>query len=87
MLQVINPLKLMGCLKFRLGRSKLQRFMVSEDECFLAKNVVSPLFKSLHNGIHLFFIHRIPSNSVVETFLMKRDWVTRFNDHCTEGIV
>ena len=50
--------------------------MVSEDNHFLAKNVVSPLLKSLHNGVQLFFIRQISFNNVVEIFGMKRDWVT-----------
>ena len=29
-------------------------FMVSEDDHFLAKNVVSPLLEILHNGVQLF---------------------------------
>ena len=87
LLQVINPLDLSSCLSFWLGWSKLQRFMVSEDDCFLAKNVVSPLLKSLHNDVQFFFIRRVPSNSVTESPRMKRKWVTWLSDHCVEGIV
>ena len=54
----------------------MKRFMVSEDDCFLAKNVVSPFLKSFHNGVQLFFIPPIPSNNVIESFGMKSDWVT-----------
>ena len=61
--------------------------MVSEDDCFLAKNVVSPFLKSLRNGIQLFFIRLVPSNSVIESLGMKHDWVTRLSDHHVEGIV
>ena len=54
----------------------MQRLMVSEDDRFPTKNVVSPFLKSLHNGVQFFFIRQILSNSVAESFGMKCDWVT-----------
>ena len=48
-------------------------FMLSEDDHFLVENVVSSLFNSLHNGVHLFLIRRVPSNSVIESLEMKYD--------------
>ena len=61
--------------------------MVSEDDHFLYKNVVSPFPKSLHNGVQFFFIHQVPSNNVIESIGMKHDWVTGLGDHCAKGIV
>ena len=60
--------------------------MVSDDDHIIAKNVLSPLFNSLHNGVQLFFTRRITSNHVVEYFGMKCNWVTGLSDHDTEGI-
>ena len=50
--------------------------MVSQDNNFLANNVVSPLLKILQNGIQLFFIRRVPSDYVAESLRMKWVWVT-----------
>ena len=46
MLQVINPLDFLGCMYFRLSCNEPKRIMVSEDDRFPAKNVVSPFLES-----------------------------------------
>ena len=50
--------------------------MVSEDDYFSSKNLVSLLFKRLHNGVQFFCISQLPSNNVIESLGMKGDWVT-----------
>ena len=47
--------------------------MVSEDDRFPTKNVVSPLLNILHNGVQIFFIRRVSFDFVAEILGMKRD--------------
>jgi hypothetical protein len=40
--------------QFSLCLHKLQRLVISVDECLLLENVVLPLSAGLYNGIHFF---------------------------------
>jgi hypothetical protein len=60
LLQVCVPLLIAIILQFSLCLDELQWLMISVDNCFLPKNVMSPLVAGLHNGtVHFFVISRV----------------------------
>jgi hypothetical protein len=59
LLQVCGPLLMAIILQFSLCLHELQWLMINVDDCLLPKNVMSPLAKGLHNGVHLFFVSRV----------------------------
>jgi hypothetical protein len=45
--------------QFSLCLYELQWLMISVDDCLHSKNVMYPLSKGLHNGLHLFVISKV----------------------------
>jgi hypothetical protein len=64
LLQVCGPLLMAVILQFSLCLHELQWLMISVDDCLLLKNVMFPLVTCLHNGVHLFFISRVLTDSI-----------------------
>jgi hypothetical protein len=46
-------------LQFTLCLYKLQRIMISVDDCLLSENIMLPLVEELHNGVHFFVLSRV----------------------------
>jgi hypothetical protein len=59
LLQVCGPLLIEVILQFALCLHELHRLMIGVDDCLLPKNVLPPLTKDLHNGVHLFVVSRV----------------------------
>jgi hypothetical protein len=51
-------------LQFALYLHELQWPMISVDDCFLPKNVMSPLAAGLHNGVHFFVVSRVLTDNI-----------------------
>jgi hypothetical protein len=64
LLQVCGPLLMVVILQFSLCLHELQWLMVNVDDCLLPENVTSPLVVGLHNGVHLFFVHRVLTDNI-----------------------
>jgi hypothetical protein len=64
LLQVYGPISMVIILQFSLCLHGLQRLMINVDDCLLPKNVIPPLAKGLYNGVHLFFISGVITNSI-----------------------
>ena len=64
LLQVCGPLLMVVILLFSLCLNELQWLMISVDDCILPKNVMSPLEKGFHNGVHLFFVSRVLTDNI-----------------------
>jgi hypothetical protein len=64
LLQVCGPLLMAVILKFSLCLHELQWLMISVDDYLLPKNVISPLVKGLHNGVHFFVVSRVLTNNI-----------------------
>ena len=59
LLQVCGPILMVIILQFSLCLHEMEWIMISVDDCFLPKNVMSPLAVGLHNGVHFFGISRV----------------------------
>jgi hypothetical protein len=64
LLQVCGPLSMAVILQCFLCLHELKWLMISVDDCFLPKNVMSPLEVCIHNGVHFFVISRVLTYSV-----------------------
>ena len=64
LLQVCGPPLMVNILQFSLCMHELQWLMISVDDCLLPKNVMSPLVAGLYNGVHLFVISRVLTDSI-----------------------
>jgi hypothetical protein len=64
LLQVCGPLLMAVILQFFVHLHELQWLMISVDDCLLPKNVMSPLEACFHNGVHLFIIIRVLTDSI-----------------------
>jgi hypothetical protein len=63
-LQVCGPLLMALILQFSLCLHELQCLMISVDYCLLPENVMSPLEACLHNGVYLFIVSRVLTDSI-----------------------
>jgi hypothetical protein len=63
-LEVSRPLLMEVILQFFLCLRKMQRPMISVDDCLLPENVMLSLATTLHNGVHLFFVSRVLTNDI-----------------------
>jgi hypothetical protein len=64
MLQLCGPILMVVILQFSLCLHELQWIMISVDDFFLPKNVMSSLVSGLHNGVHLFVISRVITEKI-----------------------
>jgi hypothetical protein len=64
LLQICGPLLMAVIIQFSPCLHELQWLMISVDDCFLPKNVMSPLVVGLHNGVYLFFVSRLLTESI-----------------------
>jgi hypothetical protein len=64
LLQVCGPLMMAVIMQFSSCLHKLQRLMISVDDCLLPENVMSPLVAGLYNGVHLFVVIGVITNNI-----------------------
>jgi hypothetical protein len=64
LLQVCGQLLMEVIIQFTLCLHEMQWLMISVDDCFLPKNVMSPLVVGLKNGVHLFVVSRVLTNNI-----------------------
>jgi hypothetical protein len=64
LMKICGPFMMAVIMKFSLCLHELQRLMISVDICLLPKNVIPRLVAYLYNGIHLFFISGVLTNSI-----------------------
>jgi hypothetical protein len=59
LLQVGGPLMMVVIFQFSLCLQEHRWLMIGVDDSLLPENVMPPLQKNLHNGVHLFCISRV----------------------------
>jgi hypothetical protein len=64
LLQVCGPLLMAVILQFSLCLHELKWLMINVDDCLLPKNVMCPLEAGLQNGVHLFIVSRVLTDSI-----------------------
>ena len=74
-------------LQFFLCLQELQCLMFNVDDCLLPNNVMSPLVACLHNGVHLFVISRVLTDSIGQCLTMIGHGVVVLSENGAHDIV
>jgi hypothetical protein len=64
LLHVRGPLLMAFFLQLPLCLYEFQRLVINVDDCLLSQNVMFPLTKGLHNGIHFLVIGGVFPNGI-----------------------
>jgi len=64
MLKVCGAPLMEVIMQFSLCLHELQQLLISVDDYILPNNVIPPLAVGLHNGVHLFAVHRVLTDNI-----------------------